>query len=270
MLCQASFFKYVAKTKEHEMINNLLPDGTYKELWIEQRVDNFQNNDYASWNQRYFVTSSYSKSNGPVFLQLGGEGTANPIWMSNGHWIEMAKKFNAMCFLLEHRFYGKSHPTKDTSTDNLGFLSSEQALADAANFISNMTETHALHGRKWIVFGGSYSGSLAIWMKLKYPHLVFGVVSASAPLNATVNFPDYNQVVKASLTSLGSGTCADNVAMASKQITQNLLSVGGRKYLDGKFRLCQPLDIVGIDDAYFQQSLADNFAEFVQYNRDNK
>merc|ERR1712136_321575 len=108
--------------------------------------------------------------------------------MSNGHWIEMAKKFNALCFLLEHRFYGKSHPTEDTSTKNLAYLSSEQALADAGYFIKNMTEKHQLKGRKWIVFGGSYSGSLAIWMKLKYPDIVFGVVSASAPLNATADF----------------------------------------------------------------------------------
>ena len=48
-----------------------------------------------------------------------------------------------------------------------------------------------------------------------------------------------------SLTTLGSATCADNVQLASKQITQQLLTVEGRQYLSEKFRLCQPLDIVG-------------------------
>ena len=76
--------------------------------------------------------------------------------------------------------------------------------------------------------------------------------------------------MKASLTALGSPTCAENVEMASKLITQHLLTIEGRQYLGDKFRLCKPLDIVGIDDAYFQQSLADNFAEVVQYNRDNR
>ena len=42
--------------------------------------------------------------------------------------------------------------------EDLNYLSSEQALADVANFISNMTEKHKLDGRKWIVIGGSYSG----------------------------------------------------------------------------------------------------------------
>ena len=58
------------------------------------------------------MRDSFTSPNGPVFLQLGGEGTANPIWMSNGHWIEMAEKNHALCFLLEHRFYGNSKPTK--------------------------------------------------------------------------------------------------------------------------------------------------------------
>jgi len=45
------------------------------------------------------------------------------------------------------------------SDENLNYLSSEQALADIANFIVNMTDMHNLQQRKWIVFGGSYSGT---------------------------------------------------------------------------------------------------------------
>jgi hypothetical protein len=42
---------------------------------------------------------------------IGGEGTANPIWMVEGTWLQYAMNYNAICFTLEHRFYGKSHPT---------------------------------------------------------------------------------------------------------------------------------------------------------------
>jgi len=42
---------------------------------------------------------------------IGGEGSADPIWMAEGAWIDYGKKFNALCLMLEHRFYGKSHPT---------------------------------------------------------------------------------------------------------------------------------------------------------------
>lgn len=42
---------------------------------------------------------------------IGGEGEASPLWMVNGAWIDNAKTYGALCFQLEHRFYGKSHPT---------------------------------------------------------------------------------------------------------------------------------------------------------------
>ena len=56
------------------------------------------------------------------------------------------------------RFYGKSHPTEDMSVKNLAYLSSEQALADLATFITAMNEAHNLTSAKWITFGGSYPG----------------------------------------------------------------------------------------------------------------
>jgi len=62
--------------------------------------------------QRYFLQTLYFHSDGPVFLQIGGEGPANSVWMEKGHWIDMAKQFGALCFMLEHRFYGKSQPTR--------------------------------------------------------------------------------------------------------------------------------------------------------------
>lgn len=42
---------------------------------------------------------------------IGGEGPANPTWMQYGTWLTYADKLGALCLMLEHRFYGKSHPT---------------------------------------------------------------------------------------------------------------------------------------------------------------
>jgi pimeloyl-ACP methyl ester carboxylesterase len=100
----------------------------------------------------------------------------------NTTWVQFAKKYRALCVMLEHRFYGKSHPTNDLSTENLIYLSSEQALADLANFRQfvhlkyNLTDSN-----RWVSFGGSYPGSLSAWFRLKYPHLVYAAVSSSAP-----------------------------------------------------------------------------------------
>lgn len=78
---------------------------------------------------------------------------------------------------------------RDLSTESLVYLSSEQALADLAFFIEAMQKEKNLpDGTKWIVHGGSYPGSLAAWMRMRYPHLVHGAMSASGPLLAKVDF----------------------------------------------------------------------------------
>lgn len=75
------------------------------------------------------------------------------------------------------------------STKNLVYLSSEQALADLAEFIVNIKIKYRIPSTtKWVAFGGSYSGSLAAWLRMKYPHLVHVAVSSSGPVLAKIDF----------------------------------------------------------------------------------
>lgn len=69
------------------------------------------------------------------------------------------------------------------------YLSSEQALADLAYFIESINAQYNFGpNTKWIAFGGSYPGSLAAWLREKYPHLVYGAISSSGPLLAKIDF----------------------------------------------------------------------------------
>jgi hypothetical protein len=77
-------------------------------------------------------------SGGPVFLFIGGEGAADPRWLTGGHMANMSVKFGAMSVLLEHRFYGQSHPTPSLDRRDLQYLNSNQALADLAAFRSRL------------------------------------------------------------------------------------------------------------------------------------
>lgn len=82
------------------------------------------------------------------------------------------------------------HNKRDLSTESLKYLSSEQALADLAYFIESKNAEYKFDVTKvkWIAFGGSYPGSLAAWLREKYPQLVYGSVSTSGPLLAKADF----------------------------------------------------------------------------------
>ncbi|XP_028402070.1 putative serine protease K12H4.7 [Dendronephthya gigantea] len=241
------------------------------EQWFTQRLTHYNDANKATWQQRYWYNSTYWKPGGPVFIMIGGEGEANPIWMVEGTWIKYAQELGAFTFMLEHRFYGQSHPTKDTSVENLQFLNSEQALADLAAFVQEMNIKFKLTGSKWICFGGSYPGSLSAWFRLKFPHLVTGAVATSAPVFAELNFKGYLDVVTASLQTTSYGkTCTDSISSATEKIQSMLTNDEGRQQLSKIFRLCDPLSDSDDDISNFAQSIAGNFMGVVQYNKDNR
>ncbi|XP_012541201.1 putative serine protease K12H4.7 [Monomorium pharaonis] len=244
-----------------------------KDQWFTQYLDHFNPTDAHVWKQRFFVNSDFYKPNGPIFLLIGAEGIADPKWMVEGQWIEYAKEFGAMCFYVEHRFYGKSHPTSDLSVKNLVYLSSQQALADLAYFIKNVNSGYKFsNNTKWIVFGGSYGGSLAAWMRAKYPHLVHGAVSASGPLLAQIDFEEYYIVVTNALKGY-SDKCVNVIQDANLQIGTLLHHIVGQQQIQKKFNLCDPIDpghTKRVDIANLYETLASNFAGVVQYNKDNR
>lgn len=239
---------------------------TPPEQWFTQKLDHYKPTDSRTWQQRYYTNDAYYRPGGPVFLMIGGEGPIGVGWMLYGNWIELAQEHGALCFQLEHRFYGKSHPTNDLSLENIAYLSSEQGLADLAYFIESMNRDRHLTGSKWIVFGGSYPGSLAAWMRLKYPHLVHGAVSSSGPLLAKADFYEYMEVVGQSLATYND-KCRQEVESATKQVTSALAN-GQAEYISSLFSLCQVLDPNDRNnEANFFELLADNWAYVVQYNQ---
>ncbi|KAK6038409.1 hypothetical protein COOONC_24086 [Cooperia oncophora] len=90
---------------------------------------------------------------------LGGATVQQIMWVHKEEipFVQWGKERGAILFALEHRFYGKSHPTNDMSVKNL-LLNSRQALEDVATFIQSMNKVYNFKDPKWIVFGGSYGG----------------------------------------------------------------------------------------------------------------
>eukprot|EP00092_Neocalanus_flemingeri_P028013 GFUD01030416.1.p1 GENE.GFUD01030416.1~~GFUD01030416.1.p1 ORF type:complete len:490 (+),score=98.51 GFUD01030416.1:89-1558(+) len=240
-----------------------------EEKWLTQRLDHFRPTESRTWKQRYWINWKHYKPGGPALLMIGGEGEANPAWMEAGSWLKYAEDEGAAMLLLEHRYYGKSHPTPDLGVKNLVWLSSRQALADLAAFTIQMRETNNLTG-PWVSLGGSYPGSLAAWYRLKYPHLVAGSVSTSAPLLAKADFFEYLEVVEASLDTTVPG-CVNVIKEAIRKTQFLTAHRVGWQMLKKRYNLCSNFDGTNANDVTnFFESLIGNFEGIVQYNKDNK
>ena len=147
------------------------------------------------------------------------------------------------------RYYGYSIPVPSFSTENMKFLSSQQALADLANFVGGFYEAHDLcpYMNRLITFGGSYPGMLSAFSRQKYPHLVFAAVAASAPVMGEALFTGYMDVVSDSLAVEivgGSPSCQDSVTSGFSQIGSLLKTDNGRSSLAQSFNVCKGASIL--------------------------
>lgn len=142
--------------------------------WMTQRLDHFDPQNTETFQQRFWVNDTMWQGKN-VFIIIGGEGPASSKYLT-GHFVinEYGKKHGALLAALEHRFYGESVPRKSLATDNLRYLTSEQALQDLVEFRSLLVKKYRMDEAnvKFVCFGGSYSGNLSAWLKAKYPHLV--------------------------------------------------------------------------------------------------
>jgi len=271
---QVDALKRFRKTKWtilNEILDSQIPhDSRIPQLGtIMQKLDHFDVTNTETFRQRYYYNTANFKGDGPVFLFIGGEGTASPYWVTSSMMMTWAAKYGALAFELEHRYYGQSQPTADLTTPNLKYLSSGQALADLAYFIEDkILEYNLTSNNKWIVFGGSYAGAMAAWFRLKYPHLAYGAVASSGPVLAQVNFKDYYAVVARSLETSPQGlACTAAIQEATTALKAAVNSPNCCGNIQTQFKLCSPLSNTNSEDvASLFEYMAGNFAGIIQYN----
>ena len=159
------------------------------------------------------------------------------------------------------------------STENLQYLTSEQALADLARFIDffqvTYREAYGADTAKWITFGGSYPGALSAWFKLKYPSKVVGAIASSAPVFAEFDFSHYAEVVGFALKDPvvgGSQECVDLVRNGTQTLAQLVLE---RDLTKLPLQPCDNgADILNnlLDQSTYYSNIYGNFQGVVQYN----
>ncbi|KAK7360156.1 hypothetical protein VNO77_02135 [Canavalia gladiata] len=250
----------------HTLLNKV-SEGRYlnnTELWFNQTLDHFSPYDHRQFRQRYYEFLDYFRiPDGPIFLVIGGEGTNNGI--VNDYIGVLAKKFGAALVSLEHRYYGKSSPFDSLETENLKYLSSKQALFDLAVFRQyyqdslNAKLNRTKIENPWFIFGGSYSGALSAWFRLKFPHLTCGSLASSAVVLAVYNFTEFDQQI-----GVSAGAECKAVLQETTQLIEHKLKTNA-KALKASFN-AEDLEIEGD----FMYLIADAAAIAFQYGNPDK
>ncbi|MFS8005837.1 putative lysosomal Pro-Xaa carboxypeptidase [Helianthus anomalus] len=151
---------------------------------------NYKPESNTTFQQRYIVNSKYwggPITSSPIFVYMGAEVDITHQVLGVGFFPVLASRFHGLMVYIEHRYYGTSMPFGSEEeaykdANSLGFFSSEQALADYAQIILHLKQDLSAENCPVIVVGGSYGGMLASWFRLKYPHMAYGALAASAPI----------------------------------------------------------------------------------------
>ena len=189
-----------------------------RDKYFDQKLNHFDPSDTRTFKQRWYISTLHARSNqAPVFYYFCGESTCEVSSVTQGFVVDLAKKFNGVIIALEHRYYGKSQPFSSLTTENMKYLSTDQALEDLAFFQDSITKEQGLNG-PWIAIGGSYPGNLAAYYRLKKPELVVAALASSAPVKAEAEFDEYD----AHVTKVVGPACSARMKEAVKEIEDSL------------------------------------------------
>jgi lysosomal Pro-X carboxypeptidase len=75
-----------------------------------------------------------------------------------------------------------SHVDGHAWRDHGGRKEAEQANADYAWFVTSLKANLSAPNAPVVLFGGSYGGMLAAWMRIKFPTISAGAIASSAPV----------------------------------------------------------------------------------------
>ncbi|XP_044510938.1 lysosomal Pro-X carboxypeptidase isoform X2 [Mangifera indica] len=223
----------------------------YETKYFEQRLDHFSFVDLPNFRQRYLINTEHwlgPSRLGPIFLYCGNEGDIEWFAVNSGFMWDIAPKFGAMLIFPEHRYYGESLPygSREEAYRNatmLSYLTAEQALADFAVLITDLKRNLSAEACPVVLFGGSYGGMLAAWMRLKYPHISIGALASSAPI---LQFEDivpaetfYNLV--SNDFKRESTSCFNTIKKSWDELISEGQKENGLHQLAKTFHLCQDL-----------------------------
>lgn len=179
---------------EHKNLNSLHSPylQSYQAHHLTVPIDHFHNDTLYvphtndTFSLRYFFDATYYQPGGPVVVLQSGEFTAEGRlpFLQQGILHDLIVATHGIGVVLEHRYYGTSIPTPDFSTENLRFLTTDQALADQVYFAKNVRFPGLEHlnltspNVPYLAYGGSYAGAFVAILRKLYPEVYWGIYTS--------------------------------------------------------------------------------------------
>ncbi|KAI9664853.1 MAG: hypothetical protein M1821_006301 [Bathelium mastoideum] len=195
----------------------------YPPLEINIPIDHYNSSDNRTYANRYWVNSKYYSPGGPIFYFDSGEQNAQPLvpyflYEAAGpsSVMTLARRFNGLALIFEHRFYGQSFPFPINTTTGMAgggysaykYLNTEQALQDPVYLANNFQpagfepywESLSPQNTPWVWLGGSYPGIRGAQIRIRNPETFFASWASSAPTQAAVDMWTYYAQAERSMT----------------------------------------------------------------------
>ncbi|OWR42386.1 lysosomal Pro-X carboxypeptidase [Danaus plexippus] len=247
-------------------INYVTCDYKFETKWFNVPLDHFGFQRNETFNIKYLINEEYwDKGGGPIFFYTGNEGQIEVFAKHTGFMWDIAEEFKAKLVFAEHRYYGQSMPFGNKSLDNehIGYLTSEQALADYADLINYLQGNKQRPTYPVIAFGGSYGGMLSAYIRIKYPHLVTGAIAASAPIHmypGMVPCEVFHRIVTSSF-KIADEKCVKNIRSSWGVLRKFLESQNNTDWLHKNWNLCEPVKPADVNTLMeFLQSMYETLA----------
>ncbi|KAF7632555.1 hypothetical protein Mgra_00008070 [Meloidogyne graminicola] len=277
LLIPSKFRRGNIMQKKFNLINSEqieLNQTKLKNTWSEEytkdiSIDHFSYSNSRTFKIRYLInTEHFNKKDAPIFYCMGDEGfgSAESDATKLGFLWEITPEFGAALVFVDHRYFGKSLPfgnESNTNISNLGYLSSEQSLADHALVIKYLKNKRLPNAQNspiiLFVLKRTKKKKKFFLFELKnnciyigYPHLTAGAIASSAPVHYFENVPSnppYSYVDNIMRVFIKNG-CPYNLLMASFDAIRKMSNTAnGRMFLNQQYHLSPLSQITNSDDA---------------------
>lgn len=115
-----------------------------------------------------------------------------------------------------------------------------------------------------LLVGRGYGGSLAVWFRQKYPHLVRGVWAVGAPVLARYNNVEFLELAAQTFRGLTDGDDKQcyNILEAGMQELSRIARAGNFSQLNQMFNVCEKFEWNTHNDVFLVMSRVTNVLSY--------